>query len=82
METMIGWRKLGAWGLIFALCSAVTLRLVWKGLVTDIPPGVQWVLITVTSAFFVLNVVGEHMGSSPALDFKAKLGGGQQDPGA
>jgi len=72
METMIGWRKLGAWGLIFLLCAIVTVRLVWTGQVQDIPAGVQQVLIWVTSAFFVLNVVGEHMGTSPALDMKAQ----------
>lgn len=72
METMIGWRKLAAWGLIFSLCSIVTVRVVWVCGVMDIPQGVQNILIWVTSAFFVLNVVGEHTGSSPALDLKRK----------
>lgn len=73
MEVMIGWRKLGAWGIIVALCSVVTLKLVWDKQVTDIPAGVQNVLIWITTAFFMANVVGEHIGSSPALDLKAKF---------
>lgn len=82
METLIGWRKLSAWGLIFGLCAVVTIRAVWAGQVADIPAGVQNVLIWVTSAFFVLNVIGEHTGTSPALAMKQAAGAAKAEPPA
>lgn len=65
MEVKLGWRKLSAWLLIFLLCAAVTIKAVWDGRATDIPSGVQNVLIWVTSAFFVLNAVADHKALTP-----------------
>lgn len=56
---MLGWRKLSAWGLIFALCAAVALKAIAAGS-GDIPPGVADLLQNVTWFFFGSNLV-EHI---------------------
>jgi len=69
MEIKLGWRKLSAWGLIFALCATVTIKAVFAGAAVDIPPGVIDMVKWVTLFFFGANVV-EHI--APNLTIAAK----------
>lgn len=57
MENLIGWRKLSAWLLCFALCAAVSIKSVWIGTGSDLPPGVVDTLKWVTAFFFGFNVL-------------------------
>jgi hypothetical protein len=54
---MLGWRKLTAWALVFALCAAVSIKAVWMGAAQDIPPTVADVIKWVTAFFFGMNVL-------------------------
>ena len=60
METALGWRKLSAWLLVFALCATVAIKSVFAGAAIDIPPGVIDLLKWITGLFFGANVV-EHL---------------------
>lgn len=50
---MIGWRKMTAWGAVFALVVASTI------LGLDVPEHAQELLIFVTSGFFLGNAAGK-----------------------
>ena len=54
---MVGYRKLIAWALCFALGSIVTIKTVWAGTGADIPPGVVEFLKWATLSFFSLNAL-------------------------
>lgn len=69
MEIKLGWRKLSAWGLIFALCAVVAVKAVFAGAAVDIPPGVIDLLKWVTGFFFGANLI-EHL--APNLTLTAK----------
>lgn len=60
MATALGWRKLSAWLLVFALCSTVAIKSVFAGAAIDIPPGVIDLIKWVTGFFFGANIV-EHL---------------------
>jgi hypothetical protein len=60
MNVGLGWRKLSAWLLVFALCAVVAIKSVFAGASIDIPPGVIDLIKWVTGFFFGANVV-EHL---------------------
>ena len=60
MEVKLGWRKLSAWLLVFALCAVVAVKAVFAGTAVDIPSGVIDLLKWITGFFFGANVV-EHV---------------------
>lgn len=66
MDFTLGWRKLTAWGLIFALCSAVAIKAVFAGQANDLPAGVIDLIKWVTGFFFGANVL-EHLSSKVTL---------------
>lgn len=72
MELKIGWRKLSAWLLIFALCAAITIRGVWTCGWQDIPANVKELLVWVTTVFFVVNGVAEHVSPNLAISIGRK----------
>ena len=56
----LGWRKLSAWLLVFALCAVVAIKSVFAGAAIDIPAGVIDLIKWVTGFFFGANIV-EHL---------------------
>lgn len=64
---MVGWRKLSAWLLIFAVAAAVAINLTFKGGALDIPPNVVDLIKWVTAFFFGANAL-EHF--TDKLDIK------------
>ena len=56
---MLGWRKLGAWLLVFALCAVIAIKAVFMGAAVDIPAGVIDLIKWVTGFFFLGNTA-EH----------------------
>lgn len=70
---MLGWRKLSAWLLVFALAAVVSFKVVHGGQGADIPPNAVDLVKWVTAFFFGANAV-EHLSSKLSVS----VGKGQQ----
>lgn len=68
---MLGWRKLSAWILIFALSAAVAIKLTFGCGAVDIPVNVVDLIKWVTGFFFGANAL-EHLSKNVSVNLGGK----------